>query len=246
MTTTYKPTNPKDALGSTRAALHLNPAEALTEMSLALVEGMLKYGAHNFVLMGARASVYLAAASRHLEKFKLGRDRDPASLVHELGYTMACCAIVIVAQRRGTLVDDRGPAIPSEEIDRLFAEAEATIKHLASKFELMPGSKHWTIADTGVFSPVAGPANDVGAMSDLMAMSADNSGVPVRLRKAIANAERALSQTKRARHTPSLAVSQPSPRPATSSPRRAKSRGAAGSRTSPKRTSPQSRTRSSR
>jgi hypothetical protein len=141
---TPKDTNPKDVLADSRAQTQLIPAEALLEVGLAMTEGANKYGAHNYTVCGARASVYLAAMKRHIAKFELGRDRDPDFDVHELAYAAACCLIVLSTQARGTLVDDRAPSIPDEQIGQLFADAQRRTAALQAKLQLAPGAKHWT------------------------------------------------------------------------------------------------------
>jgi hypothetical protein len=65
-----KPTNPKDAIGTEKLPMHLIPGSAKATMALAFLEGALKYGKYNWRVAGVRASIYLDAMERHLEKFK--------------------------------------------------------------------------------------------------------------------------------------------------------------------------------
>lgn len=139
-----KLSNPKDALGSTRAPLHLLPLPALVAWSLAHFEGGSKYGFWNWTVVGVRASIYAAAAARHLFKWFFGQDKDPVTGVHHLGYVMACCAILIDADHRAKLTDDRPPALPN--LDKLFDDAESTVKKLITLYgDRAP--RHYTIAD---------------------------------------------------------------------------------------------------
>jgi hypothetical protein len=139
-----KDTNPKDALGSMRAPLHLLPLPAIVFWSLAHAEGGSKYGLWNWCIAGVRASIYVAAAIRHTLKWFYGQETDPNTGVHHLGYVMACCAILIDAQWRKKLVDDRPPALP--RIDELFAMAERLMPGLAA---LRTGVvRDYTIADS--------------------------------------------------------------------------------------------------
>lgn len=108
--------NPKDIAAVNRAPLHLNPDTALCEMSLAMLEGARKYGAYNWRGAPVRASVYVAAAQRHLARWWNGADRDPSSGASHLAHVMACCAIVLDAMTAGTLVDDRPPAVDIDEV----------------------------------------------------------------------------------------------------------------------------------
>jgi hypothetical protein len=112
MSTETKNTNPKDAIGSTKLPLDLVPDTAVGEMALAFLEGALKYGKFNWRVEGVRASIYIAAARRHLAKFVNGEDEDQATLVPHLASVMACCAIILDAKVSGKLVDDRPPVAP--------------------------------------------------------------------------------------------------------------------------------------
>lgn len=143
--TDSKPTNPKDAAAHDRAPLHYFPLPALIQWSLAQMEGGSKYGFWNWTIVGVRASVYVAAAARHLFKWFFGQTNDPKTGVHHLGYCMACCAILIDAEWRQKLTDDRPPALP--RLDELFVQAEATMQRLAVLFgDRRP--RHYTIADS--------------------------------------------------------------------------------------------------
>jgi hypothetical protein len=115
-----KPTNPKDAIGGTKLPMHLIPGSAKNAMALAFLEGALKYGKYNWRVAGVRASIYLDAMERHLEKFKNGENCDPETGVPHLGSIMACAAILVDASVCGMLNDDRPPKAPvSEHIDSL-------------------------------------------------------------------------------------------------------------------------------
>lgn len=140
-----KPTNPKDALGSTRVPLDIVSAIAIAEESLAMVEGMLKYGKYNFRKIGVRTSIYLGAAMRHIAKYNNGDDRDKKTGVHHLGSARACLGVILDAEAQGKLTDDRPPANP--EMSALLDAMEARIKHLQELFKTH-SPKHWTIHDS--------------------------------------------------------------------------------------------------
>src|SRR3989304_615246 len=72
-----KESNPKDAAATGRLDLSLFPASARAYGALALVEGDLKYGGFNWRVAGVRASVYVAATGRPLEKFFNGEGEGP-------------------------------------------------------------------------------------------------------------------------------------------------------------------------
>lgn len=130
--TDTKPTNPKDAIGTTKLPMHLIPSTAKAAMALAYLEGALKYGKYNWRAAGVRSSVYLDALERHLEKFKNGEDSDPETGVPHLGSIMACCGILLDAALCGKLTDDRPPVAPvAGYIDSLTH----TVRHLQKVFE---------------------------------------------------------------------------------------------------------------
>jgi hypothetical protein len=140
-----KPTNPKDACAIDRAPLGIVPLPALVEESLALFEGLLKYGAHNYTIKGVRASVYVFACGRHLLKYYFGQNRDTTTGVHHLGNARACLAVLLDAEHRGKLEDDRPPALP--EVDALFEHAATVMRGLIALYGGR-NPRHYTIADT--------------------------------------------------------------------------------------------------
>ena len=109
MTPEVKDTNPKDAIGSTKLPMHLIPGSAKAWLALAFLEGALKYGKYNWRVAGVRASIYLDAMERHLEKYKNGEWDDAQTGVPHLASIMACAAIILDAESVGKLTDDRPP-----------------------------------------------------------------------------------------------------------------------------------------
>lgn len=140
-----KETNPKDAAGSARIDPTLVSAFAIAECALAMEEGSAKYGAFNYTVVGVKSRVYVAAAMRHLWKFLLGEDRDPKTGVHHLGSVMACAAIVIDAQVRSKLVDDRPPS--HKDASAQLDSMEARVKRVREVFKDY-SPRHYTIEDT--------------------------------------------------------------------------------------------------
>lgn len=109
MTVETKDTNPKDAIGMTKLPMHLIPGTAKAYLAIAFLEGALKYGKYNWRVSGVRASIYLDAMERHMEKFKNGEWSDPVTHVPHLASIMACSAIILDADAVGKLNDDRPP-----------------------------------------------------------------------------------------------------------------------------------------
>lgn len=127
-----KPSNPKDALGIMKVPYSTIPATVLAELGIAMLEGALKYGRHNYRAIGVRASVYYDAnVARHMALFWEGEDEDPdtcalaetdtgfyngegKSVIRGTGIshlTKAIAGLVVLrdAQIQGKFVDDRPP-----------------------------------------------------------------------------------------------------------------------------------------
>lgn len=112
VTADKKDTNPKDAIGLSKAALSVLPLPPLYEAALAMAEGAMKYGRHNYRAASVRYSVYFDAIQRHLALWYEGQDTAPDSGCHHLGHVMACCIILLddmLGNNQGT--DDRPPVI---------------------------------------------------------------------------------------------------------------------------------------
>jgi hypothetical protein len=100
--------NPKDAIGVKKAPLDLVPPAAFIAMSDALADGAAKYGPANWRENdGVKATVYYAAALRHLFAWADGEDVAEDSGVHHLAHAAACLAILLDAQEIGQMIDDR-------------------------------------------------------------------------------------------------------------------------------------------
>lgn len=131
-----KPTNPKDKDAISRIDLTLFPDTATLYGAWAMTEGHQKYGAFNYRPAGVLASVYVAAARRHLAKWYNREDFDAKSLVHHLGSALACIAVIIDSLEAGSLKDDRPPRV---DISRLTDSLEEKVKHLQKLYPDGPG-----------------------------------------------------------------------------------------------------------
>ncbi len=126
-----KDTNPKDRAASARVDLTLFPASARIYGALGLTEGDLKYGGYNWRAAGIRVSVYVAAISRHLEKFLNGETCDAVTHVPHLANAIAGLAVLIDGIEQGNVTDDRPPV---QNIAKLFERCEEITKHLHTVF----------------------------------------------------------------------------------------------------------------
>ncbi len=101
--------NPKDRIGDTKPPLHLIPPTAEILEAVVMGLGARKYGPYNWRTAHVRATVYIAAAKRHLAQWLDGQDDDSESGVSHLAHARACLGILLDAQSLHCLIDDRPP-----------------------------------------------------------------------------------------------------------------------------------------
>ena len=105
-----KPTNPKDIAGSSKVPMNsMLSGAVMGEVALALFEGALKYGRHNYRQDGVRASVYYDAVGRHLSAWWEGEDIDEESGLSHITKAIAGLHILRDCSIRGMCNDDRPP-----------------------------------------------------------------------------------------------------------------------------------------
>ena len=128
-----KDSNPKDRVGITKVPYSTIPTPVLAELGLAMLEGALKYGRHNYRFAGVRASVYYdACVARHLARWWEGEDIDPDTIVrdektgevifegiHHVTKAIAGLAVIRDAMIHGKFIDDRPPHSPPEWQDKI-------------------------------------------------------------------------------------------------------------------------------
>src|SRR5882724_2517752 len=107
-----KPSNPKDIIGSNKLPMGLVPATTKAYLALGHAEGHIKYGLVNWREAGVKASIYLDALERHIEKWKNGEEEDPETTVPHLANALACISIIVDAKECGKLIDDRPKSAP--------------------------------------------------------------------------------------------------------------------------------------
>lgn len=99
--------NPKDVIGVTKPNLNLIPPSATIIESVVMALGAKKYGPFNWRETKVKASVYIAAAQRHMLQWLDGQTIDPESGVSHLAHVRACMGIMLDAEANGMLIDDR-------------------------------------------------------------------------------------------------------------------------------------------
>jgi len=94
------------------------------ELGVAMLEGALKYGRHNYRQAPIRASVYFDAVHRHLRSWwDEGQDIDPASGMNHVTKAIATLCVLRDSMITGQWDDDRPPSLPEGFFDRLDAAA---------------------------------------------------------------------------------------------------------------------------
>lgn len=105
----YPDDNPKTAFGEAKPKLSDTPTIGIREMGRVFTMGAGKYGRFNWREHAVSSSVYYDAAQRHLMAWFDGEDRDPESGLPHLAHVMACVNIIMDAEDRGKLNDNRFP-----------------------------------------------------------------------------------------------------------------------------------------
>lgn len=99
--------NPKDLVAAQKVSFTKLPFVGVIHGAMAMMDGAAKYGPYNWRAKKVMASIYVDACMRHLAAWFEGQEHASDSGVHHLGHAIACCAILLDAQARGCLVDDR-------------------------------------------------------------------------------------------------------------------------------------------
>ena len=116
--------NPKTRMGALKVPLHLVPPSARHYLAMAFENGAKKYNPFNWRDEPVSATVYIAAAGRHIDDYLDGGELAEDSLVHHLAHAMACCAIILDAMECGTLNDDRPTKGPAAKLQARYLESK--------------------------------------------------------------------------------------------------------------------------
>ena len=122
-----KDSNPKDSIGVKKAPMSTVPSAVVMEIGLAMLEGALKYGRHNYRAIGVRASVYYDAFMRHTMAWWEGEDIDPESGLSHITKALASLAVLRDAMWNDKWVDDRPPSMTDGWVKQLNARAKELI-----------------------------------------------------------------------------------------------------------------------
>lgn len=119
--------NPKDRASAHKPQLHLIPPAAEILEAVVMGLGARKYGPYNWRTAPIRATVYIAAAKRHLAQWLDGQDDDPESGVSHLAHARACLGILLDAQSLHCLNDDRPPAGAAARLIALHSQRQESV-----------------------------------------------------------------------------------------------------------------------
>ena len=141
-----KDSNPKDAVGIAKAYRSVVPLGVLWELGVAMLEGALKYGRHNYRKAGVRASVYYDATNRHLDDWFEGQDIDPASGLSHITKAIASLTVLRDAMMNDMWTDDRPPRPRNKE---WLNDLNTAAKNLLEKYPEEVRKKPFTQAEHG-------------------------------------------------------------------------------------------------
>lgn len=126
--------NPKSALGIKKPPVHLVSPISILHEAMAMAEGGMKYGPYNYREDHVAATVYIAAAMRHILAWSMGEDLTKDSRLHHLAHAKACCGILLDAEANGSMIDDR---FKSPAYAELVEQMEALLPDMAERIEAM-------------------------------------------------------------------------------------------------------------
>jgi len=116
--------NPKDARGARKNGLWGVSPAAIAFMAHGAKVGNDKYGDFNYRKNDVKASVYIAAALRHILQYAVGEDIDPdprSQGAPHLGLALSGLGVLADAHAHGNVVDDRAKSPAMAELFRDLA-----------------------------------------------------------------------------------------------------------------------------
>lgn len=114
--------NPKDLIGIAKPQLNLVPPSSIIYQSLAMKDGANKYNPYNWREKKVQATIYLAAALRHLLTWLDGEDCAEDSGLPHLAHALGTIGIIVDALETGNLIDDRPKKGKAAEIIKRFTK----------------------------------------------------------------------------------------------------------------------------
>lgn len=115
-------------MGTHKAPLSVIPWPVVYEAGLGMLDGSLKYGRHNYRVVGVRGSVYFDATMRHLSAWWEGEDIDADSGLSHVTKAISSLMVLRDAMLSNKLSDDRPPVTHDGFIQEYNARAKALIE----------------------------------------------------------------------------------------------------------------------
>lgn len=134
-----KETNPKESLGIRKSPMSTVSAAVLAEVGVAMLEGAIKYGRHNWRSAGVRSSVYYDGTMRHLMAWWEGQDVDPDSGLSHITKAIASLVVLRDAMIQGVVTDDRPPRSKD-----FYVELNKLTGDILDKYKDVPQQVHHT------------------------------------------------------------------------------------------------------
>lgn len=131
----YPDDNPKTRFGILKTPMHLVPPSAKIALAEGFSDGAVKYGPYNWREKTVSASVYVAAAQRHMDAWWDGEEVAKDSQVHHIAHAMACLAIIYDGLTIGKLNDDRPPKGAAGTLQEAYAERKTKEKNEQQQLE---------------------------------------------------------------------------------------------------------------
>lgn len=126
---TETPENPKHFAGLKKVLMSCIPWPVIWELGVAMLEGALKYGRHNYRVVGQiRASTYFDGTMRHMTSWWEGEDNDPDSGLSHITKAIASNVVIRDAMIRGNFLDDRPPRMDPKVLADLNEKSRALME----------------------------------------------------------------------------------------------------------------------
>lgn len=113
--------NPKERFGGNKVPMSCVPVPVMMEVALAMLEGAMKYGRHNYRSTEILSSTYYDAATRHIGAWWEGENNDPDSGLSHISKAIASLIVLRDSMIMKTMVDDRPKSYPDGWMDELNA-----------------------------------------------------------------------------------------------------------------------------
>jgi hypothetical protein len=156
-----KDTNPKDNIGSGKwRQFGTMPVRVLWEVAIAMMEGGLKYGLHNYRAAGVRATASTDAAIGHICQWLEGEDKDPDTGLSHITKAISALMVLRDGMLEDNFTDDR--SYRHKTLDAHREELQQIVDNMVKKHSVPANPYIETERENGAS---ANPAQPVAAES---------------------------------------------------------------------------------